>query len=300
MIAGVLGGKPNGDGIGADRQLGNFQRNNPPLFKGTHDPKGAQKWLKEIERIFRVIDYAEDLKVRKGKKHMDRGKPYGRGKAVDWKKPSGGDSSALVRCYNCGEVGHHKNECKLDKKKCFKCDKVAHVAADYKKKVKEAVKHGATVCMLFALMNSKEKTVSNELPVVRDFPEVFQEDVNELPPEREVEFAIELVPGTSPVSVAPYRMSPSELAELKNQLEELLEKKFIHPSVSPRGAPVLLHLLIDETQEWRFGVKNLIEIGRVFGEGLRKIWQMKLIMQVSDFSNFTFDFTGVTSPKLFL
>src|SRR3954470_4596918 len=66
MIAGVLGGNAVGAGIGAERQLGNFQRNNPPLFKGTHDPEGAQKWLKEIERIFRVIDYAKNLKVRYG------------------------------------------------------------------------------------------------------------------------------------------------------------------------------------------------------------------------------------------
>ena len=66
MLAGVLAGNPTGGVIGADRQLGNFQRNNPPLFKGTHDPEGAQKWLKEIERIFHVIDCAEDLKVRYG------------------------------------------------------------------------------------------------------------------------------------------------------------------------------------------------------------------------------------------
>ncbi|XP_058741936.1 uncharacterized protein LOC131614358 [Vicia villosa] len=64
MIAGELGENANGAGIGADRQLGRFQRNDPPLFKGTHDPEGAQKWLKEIERIFIVIDCAENLKVR--------------------------------------------------------------------------------------------------------------------------------------------------------------------------------------------------------------------------------------------
>ena len=63
MLAGVLGGNQLGAGIGVDRQLGNFQRNNPPLFKGTHDPKGAQRWLKEIKRIFRVIYCAEELKV---------------------------------------------------------------------------------------------------------------------------------------------------------------------------------------------------------------------------------------------
>src|ERR1051325_4222019 len=66
MLAGVLGGNQQGAVIGADRQLGNFHRNNPPLFKGTHDPVCAQRWLKEFERIFRVIDCAEELKVRYG------------------------------------------------------------------------------------------------------------------------------------------------------------------------------------------------------------------------------------------
>ena len=61
-----------------------------------------------------------------------------------------------------------------------------------------------------------------------------------MPPEREVEFTIDLAPGTSPISMAPYRISATELSELKKQLEELLEKKFIRPSVSPWGAPVLL------------------------------------------------------------
>ena len=75
---------------------------------------------------------------------------------------------------------------------------------------------------------------------MQDFPEVFLDNIAELPPEREVEFAIDLVPGTSLISIAPYRMSASELGELKKQLEELLEKQFIKPSVSPWGDPVLL------------------------------------------------------------
>jgi hypothetical protein len=58
--------------------------------------------------------------------------------------------------------------------------------------------------------------------IVRDFPEIFPEDIESLPPEREVEFSIELVPGVGPVSQAPYRMAPLELAEVKRQVEELL------------------------------------------------------------------------------
>jgi hypothetical protein len=90
--------------------------------------------------------------------------------------------------------------------------------------------------MMFAsLKESSEKGVG-DLSVVQEFPEVFLDDVTELPPEREVEFAIDLVPGTSPISIAPYRMSASELGDLKKQMEELLEKQFIRPSVSPWGA----------------------------------------------------------------
>ncbi|WMV50368.1 hypothetical protein MTR67_043753, partial [Solanum verrucosum] len=76
------------------------------------------------------------------------------------------------------------------------------------------------------------------IPVVCDFPEVFPENLPRLPPEREVEFPIELISGSTPISITPYRMAPAELRELKSQLQELLEKGFIRPSVSPWGAKV--------------------------------------------------------------
>ncbi|KAI5390002.1 hypothetical protein KIW84_075355 [Lathyrus oleraceus] len=60
MLAGVLGGNPNVMGMGAARQLSEFQKNNPPMFKGAYDPDGAQKCLKEIERIFRVTECADN------------------------------------------------------------------------------------------------------------------------------------------------------------------------------------------------------------------------------------------------
>ena len=72
-----------------------------------------------------------------------------------------------------------------------------------------------------------------DIPVVREFPDVFPAELPGLPPEREVEFSIDLQPGVDPISRAPYRMAPVEMAELKNQLQELLEKGFIRPSVSP-------------------------------------------------------------------
>ncbi|GJU37276.1 reverse transcriptase domain-containing protein [Tanacetum coccineum] len=85
---------------------------------------------------------------------------------------------------------------------------------------------------------SKEKRLK-DVPIVRDFPEVFPEDLSGLPPTREVEFKIELVPGAAPVARAPYRLAPSKIKELSEQLKELSDKGFIRPSSSPWGAPVL-------------------------------------------------------------
>ncbi|GKD68950.1 putative reverse transcriptase domain-containing protein, partial [Tanacetum coccineum] len=85
---------------------------------------------------------------------------------------------------------------------------------------------------------SKEKRLE-DVPVIRDFPEVFPEDLPGLPPSRQVEFLIDLVPGVAPVAHAPYRLAPSEMRELSVQLQELLEKGFIRSSSSPWGAPVL-------------------------------------------------------------
>ena len=77
------------------------------------------------------------------------------------------------------------------------------------------------------------------MPVIREYLTVFLDDLPGLPPDRQIEFSIELVPGTAPISKAPYRLAPAELKELKIQLEDLLEKGLIRPSHSPWGAPVL-------------------------------------------------------------
>jgi hypothetical protein len=74
---------------------------------------------------------------------------------------------------------------------------------------------------------------------VCEYLDVFLIDYSGLPPQRKVEFGIECMPGTNPISKAPYRMTSSKLKELKEQLQELLDKGFIHPSISLWGAPVL-------------------------------------------------------------
>ncbi|XP_062112467.1 uncharacterized protein LOC133823622 [Humulus lupulus] len=91
----------------------------------------------------------------------------------------------------------------------------------------------ATICN-----TSKEKLARPEdVHIVREFMEAFPEDLPGIPLDREIEFEIELLPGTTSISKAPYHMAPAELKELKTQLEELLENKFIRPSHSPWGAP---------------------------------------------------------------
>ncbi|GKD77478.1 hypothetical protein Tco_1340099, partial [Tanacetum coccineum] len=86
--------------------------------------------------------------------------------------------------------------------------------------------------------NSNEKRLEDIL-VVREFPEVFPEDLPGLPLIRQVEFQIDLILGATPVARAPYRLAPSEMQELSNQLQELADRGFIRPSTSPWGAPVL-------------------------------------------------------------
>ncbi|KAL0536993.1 hypothetical protein IC582_025965 [Cucumis melo] len=108
-------------------------------------------------------------------------------------------------------------------------------------------------------------------PVVRDYSDVFPEELPGLPPQREIEFAIELESGTVPISRAPYRMAPVELKELKVQLQELLDKGFIRPSVSPWGAPVLfvkkkdgsMRLCIDYRELNKVTVKNKYPLPRI-------------------------------------
>nr|GEX07970.1 putative reverse transcriptase domain-containing protein [Tanacetum cinerariifolium] len=94
--------------------------------------------------------------------------------------------------------------------------------------------------------DKSEKKRLEDVPIVRNFPELFPEDLPGLPPIRPVEFQIDLVPGAAPVARAPYRLAPSEMKELVEQLKELSDKGFIRPSSSPWGAPVMPFGLTNE------------------------------------------------------
>nr|GFA07643.1 putative reverse transcriptase domain-containing protein [Tanacetum cinerariifolium] len=110
-----------------------------------------------------------------------------------------------------------------------------------------------------------------DVPIVRDFPEVFPEDLPGLPPIRPVEFQIDLVPGAALVAQAPYRLAPSEMKELPEQLKELSDTGFIRPSSSPWGAPVLFlkkkdgsfRMCIDYRELNKLTVKNRYPLPRI-------------------------------------
>jgi hypothetical protein len=88
----------------------------------------------------------------------------------------------------------------------------------------------------------------NEIIIAQEYPDVFPEDLPGMPPDCNIEFIIELLPRTPPISKRPYRMPVNELVELKKQKAELQSKGFIHPSSFPWGAPVLFMEKKDETQ----------------------------------------------------
>ncbi|GJR15896.1 putative reverse transcriptase domain-containing protein [Tanacetum coccineum] len=121
-----------------------------------------------------------------------------------------------------------------------------------------------------ACIKADEKKL-DDIRVVRDFPEVFPDDLLGLPLVREIEFHIDLIPGASPVVRSPYRLAPSEMLELSNQLKELQEKGFIRPSHSPWGAPVLfvkkkdgsMRMCIDYRELNKLTIKNRYPLPRI-------------------------------------
>nr|CAH66151.1 OSIGBa0097I11.3 [Oryza sativa] len=99
-----------------------------------------------------------------------------------------------------------------------------------------------------------------EIPIVQDYPDVFPEDLPGMPPKRDIEFRIDLVPGTNPIHKRPYRMAANELAEVKKQVDDLLQKGYIRPSTSPWGAPVIFVEKKDHTQRMCVDYRALNEV----------------------------------------
>ncbi|XP_071905700.1 uncharacterized protein [Coffea arabica] len=113
-------------------------------------------------------------------------------------------------------------------------------------RARKMLSKGAQGFLAFLINAPSDQVKLEDVPVVREFPDVFPEELRALPPEREVEFKIDLMPGTAPISKTPYRMAPAELKELKIQLQDLLEKGFVKESDSPWGAPRIFKKYLDQ------------------------------------------------------
>ncbi|GJV42704.1 putative reverse transcriptase domain-containing protein [Tanacetum coccineum] len=146
------------------------------------------------------------------------------------------------------------------------------------------VKHDAVIvcarkyiergCHLFLARVTEKKPKEKRLkdvPIIHDFPEVFPDDLPRLPPSRQIEFRIDLLPGDAPIARAPYRLAPSEMKELSEKLRELLEKGFIRLSLLPWGAPVLFvkkkdgsfQMCIDYRELNKLTIKNRYPLPRI-------------------------------------
>ncbi|GJT00092.1 putative reverse transcriptase domain-containing protein [Tanacetum coccineum] len=138
-------------------------------------------------------------------------------------------------------------------------------------KARKYIERGCHLFVAHVTEKEPKERRLEDVPIIRDFPEVFPNDLPGLLPPRQVEFKIELVPGAAPVARAPYRLAPSEMKELSNQLKELSEKGFIRPSSSPWGAPVLFvkkkdgsfRMCIDYRELNKLTVKNRYPLPRI-------------------------------------
>ncbi|KAJ9556951.1 hypothetical protein OSB04_011565 [Centaurea solstitialis] len=139
-------------------------------------------------------------------------------------------------------------------------------------KTLRCITKGCTSFMAYVFDATKElKRIVNDVPIVCEYPDVFPDDLPGLPPDRQVEFRIDLVPGAAPIAKTPYRLAPAEMKEMMIQLQELLDKGFIRPSASPWGAPVLFvkkkdgpfRMCIDYRELNKVTIKNKYPLPRI-------------------------------------
>ncbi|GJY76154.1 putative reverse transcriptase domain-containing protein [Tanacetum coccineum] len=166
-----------------------------------------------------------------------------------------------MRCGNCKKVGHQTRDCRAV---------IAPNTQTQKYIEKGCQVYLAQVTSKKAEDKSEERRLE-DVPIIREFLKVFLEDLSGLPPARQVEFQIDLVPGAAPMARAPYRLAPAKMQEFSTQLQELSDRGFIRPSSSPWGAPVLFvkkkdgsfRMCIDYRELNKLTVKNRYPLPRI-------------------------------------
>ncbi|GJU64670.1 putative reverse transcriptase domain-containing protein [Tanacetum coccineum] len=215
----------------------------------------------------------------------------------DCKNPAADKNQRILTCYECGSLGHYRSNCpklkfqnRVDKYWKGKARGDSSVTAfnvnvdnGHESRLNiisctKTQKYLLKGCHVFlAHVTTKEAEDKSEgerledVPIVRDFPEVFPKDLPGIPSARQVEFQIDLIPGAEPVAQAPYRLALFEMKELSDQLKELSDKGFIRPSSSPWGAPVLFvkkkdgsfRMCIDYQELNKLTVKNRYPLLRI-------------------------------------
>ncbi|KAJ0813355.1 putative nucleotidyltransferase, Ribonuclease H [Helianthus annuus] len=137
-------------------------------------------------------------------------------------------------------------------------------------RVSQCLKGGCVIYMAQVTVNDPKPKIE-DIPIISEYSDVFPDELPGLPPERQVEFRIDILPGSVPIARAPYRLTPTEMKELRTQLDELLEKGFIQPSSSPWGAPILfvkkkdgsMRLCIDYCELNKVTIKNRYPLPRI-------------------------------------
>nr|GFA09566.1 putative reverse transcriptase domain-containing protein [Tanacetum cinerariifolium] len=138
-------------------------------------------------------------------------------------------------------------------------------------KTERYISRGCQIFMIQVMEKKSDKKRLEDIPIFKEFPDIFPEDLPGLPPIGQVEFQIDLIPGTAPVARAPYRLAPLKMQELSNQLQELMDRGFIRPSTSPWGAPVLFvkkkdesfRMCIDYQEFNKLTIKNRYPLPRI-------------------------------------
>nr|GEV17784.1 putative reverse transcriptase domain-containing protein [Tanacetum cinerariifolium] len=250
-----------------------FMSCQPFNFKGSKGAVGLIRWFEHTESMFSCSNCTEDCKV---KFALNRRQEAGRAYATTPVENSRYAGNLLlcrrcvlhhtrpctVKCNTCNKVAHLTKNCinkGLATKSnllpvivtCHACGDKRHYANQCRKTTNNNAQGRAymlrdrdvhrdpnVVTVQVMEKKSKDKRLG-DIPVVKEFSDVFPEDLPGLPPVRQVEFQIDLIPGAAPVARAPYRLAPSEMQKLSDQLQELADRGFIQPSTSPWGAPIL-------------------------------------------------------------